>query len=57
LGLALDEPNAAEIPTQINGFDVLISDDVRYYANGSRVDYTSTPYDEGFVVNTGYAGC
>jgi Fe-S cluster assembly iron-binding protein IscA len=57
LGLVLDEPNENEILTQVNGLDVLISDDIKGYTNGSLVDYESSPYGEGFTIGTSYACC
>ena len=50
MGLALDEPDENEDTTQINGIDVLISDAVKPYADGSTLDYVNSPDGEGFII-------
>jgi Fe-S cluster assembly iron-binding protein IscA len=58
LGLTLDEPYINETPVHINGIDVLITDDVKIYAEGKLVDYIRTAYDEGFTIDRpGYSNC
>jgi Fe-S cluster assembly iron-binding protein IscA len=57
LGLALDEPNGNEVPTKVNGLDVLIADKVKGFADGSTVDYIQSPHGEGFAINNGKSGC
>lgn len=57
MGLALDEPDKGEVPTRVNGLDVLVSDEVKDFAGASRVDYVNSPYGEIFTVDTGRAGC
>ena len=53
MGLALDEPNADESTTPINGLDVLIEDDVRQLADETTIDYITETYGEGFVIEGG----
>jgi len=56
--LALDEPNAKEVAILVNGVGVLISDEVKRFAQGSTIDYVSEPYREGFTIKiAGYRGC
>ena len=56
--MALDEPQADEEKTQINGIDVLISEELKGYAERTMIDYVSGPYGEGFEIGrTGYSGC
>ncbi len=61
LGLALDELKENEKTTQVNGIDVLISDEVKLYSDGNMIDYIKSAEGEGFVINnpeqTGCAGC
>jgi hypothetical protein len=58
LGLALDEPKDKEITTQVEGLDFLIAEEVKPFADKSRVDYTSGPYGEGFTIRVvGGASC
>jgi hypothetical protein len=56
LGLALDEPYGDEKPTQVNGLDFLISDEVKMFADKSSLDYMSSPR-EGFIIRPGYSSC
>ena len=56
MGLALDELKENEV-NQVDGIDVLISEDIKHFAGGSLIDYVSSPYGEGFKIFTGYAGC
>ncbi len=55
LGLALDEPDANEVPVKVDDIDVLISDQVKAFAKRSSVDYVKTPYREGFTIDS--EGC
>jgi len=57
LGLALDEPNENEATTQINGIDVLISDEVKPFADKNKIDYLKLPDGEGFVISTPEQTC
>ena len=50
MGLALDEPNENEDTIQVNGIDVLISDEVKPTANVNKLDYIKSPHGEGFVI-------
>jgi Fe-S cluster assembly iron-binding protein IscA len=56
MGMALDEPEANELPVQINGIDVLIADFARPYVDGMTVDYINDKPGEGFVI-TGNEEC
>jgi Fe-S cluster assembly iron-binding protein IscA len=38
LGLSLDEAGVNEIKTRVNGIDILISDDVKKYAEASTIN-------------------
>jgi Fe-S cluster assembly iron-binding protein IscA len=49
--LTLDEPQANETITKINGLDVLISEDARDWASRSRIDFQNDPYGEGFTIS------
>lgn len=55
--MALDEPNGNEAPIQVNGLDVLISEKVKTFADGSLVDYVSSPIGEGFTIRNGNSSC
>lgn len=57
LGLALDELNDSEAPVQVNGLEVLISDKVKGFADGSMVDYTKSSYGEGFTIRNSKSSC
>jgi len=59
LGLALDEPNENEDTIQVNGIDVLISDDVKPAASENKIDYIKSPEGEGFIIapKSGESGC
>jgi Fe-S cluster assembly iron-binding protein IscA len=58
LGLALDELKENEVTTQINGIDVLISDQVKPYSDGNKIDYVRSANGEGFVIdNPGQSDC
>lgn len=50
MGLALDEPKENEETININGIDVLISEDVKPVASDNRVDYITSPEGEGFII-------
>ena len=50
MGLALDEPNENEDTIQVNGIDVLISDEVKPTANVNKIDYIKSPHGEGFII-------
>jgi len=58
MGLALDEPQADEKSIQVDGLDLLITDEIKRYADMSTVDYISNEYGEGFTVKiAGYTEC
>ena len=61
LGLALDELKENEETIQVNSIDLLMSDDVKPYADGNTLDYIQSPEGEGFVIGkpgqTGCEGC
>ncbi len=56
MGLALDEPKENEKATQVNGIDVLVSQDARKSADGLVIDYVNTPFGEGFDVRPAEGG-
>jgi len=55
--LALDEPNENEEITQINGIDVLISKEVKPFADKNRIDYLNSPAGEGFIISSAEQTC
>ena len=61
MGLALDELSENEEITQVNSIDLLISDEVKPYTDGNKIDYMNLPDGEGFVIaklgQTGCEGC
>jgi len=50
LGVALDEPSENEKTTQVDGFEVLIGDEVKPFASGNVLDWVKAFGGEGFVV-------
>ena len=61
IGLALDELKENEETTQVNGIEVLISDEVKPYSDGKTIDYIQSAQGEVFVIGkageTGCTGC
>ncbi len=58
MGVALDVPQANEAATKVDGFDVLISDDVQALTEMSTIDYIRGKYGEGFIIDhAGFSGC
>ena len=61
LGLALDELKENEETIQVNGIDLLMSDEIKPYSEGNTIDYIQSTDEEGFVIGkpgqTGCAGC
>ena len=61
MGLALDELEENEETTHVNGIDLLISDKVKPYSDGNKIDYVQGTDGEGFVIErtgqTGGTGC
>ena len=58
LGLALDELKENEETIQVNGIDLLISDEVKSYSDGNKIDYIQSMDGEGFVIGKpGQTGC
>jgi hypothetical protein len=55
--LDLDDPRDNEVPTQVNGLNVLISEDIKGYADRSLIDYINSPRGSGFVVRSGNSSC
>lgn len=55
--MALDEPEGSEIPIQVNGLDVLVSEKIKGFVDGSIVDYIRSPEREGFTISTGNSSC
>jgi Fe-S cluster assembly iron-binding protein IscA len=43
LGLSLDEAGQNEVVTRVNGLDILISDDVKKYAEASTINVFLNP--------------
>jgi hypothetical protein len=48
--VVLDEPQDNEILSQVNGFDILISEEIKRLAGASLIDYVNSPYEEGFII-------
>ena len=57
MGLALDEPNENEKMTQINGIDLLISNEVKPFADRNKIDYLNSPGEEGFIISSADQTC
>ena len=61
LGLALDELKENEETIQVNSIDLLMSDNIKPYADGNIIDYIQSTEGEGFVIGipgqTGCEGC
>ncbi len=59
--MALDELKENEETTQVNGLDVLISDEAKPYSDGNMIDYIQSTDGEGFIIGkpgqTGCEGC
>ena len=49
--MALDEPKENEEMTQINGIDLLISNEVKPFADRNKIDYLSSGFGEGFIIS------
>ena len=48
--MTLDEPQANEIATKVDGIDILISDEARSVAEMSTIDYESGPSGDVFTI-------
>ncbi len=48
--MVLDEPNADEAATSVNGVEVLVAPELHEVADGTVVDYEDSSYGTGFVV-------
>ena len=57
MGLALDEPEANEKTMTVNGIEVLVEKGLQGFAEGTFVDFISSPYGETFTVDTGLGDC
>jgi Fe-S cluster assembly iron-binding protein IscA len=55
--LALDEPGKDEAALQVEGINLLISEDIKTFAERSRIDYVKGPYREGFSVALAGQSC
>ena len=56
--MALDEPGKSENAVRVEGIDLLISEDLKTFAERSRIDYIQGPYRQGFTIGlVGAAGC
>ena len=51
IGMALDEPEKDEKPIQVNGVDVLVSEDIRLYVDDTTIDYVVNGLREGFILD------
>ena len=51
MGLALDELKENEETTQVNGIDLLMSDEVKPFSDGNKIDYRQSANGEGFVID------
>lgn len=50
MGVALDEPRENEQILPADGIDILVSDEVKPYASGSVLEWTTGFMGEGFVL-------
>ena len=58
MGLALDELRDDENAVNVDGLDILISDDVKRFADMSTIDFVSDGYRQGFTISiAGHSGC
>jgi len=61
IGLALDELKENENTVQVNSIYLLMSENVKPYAEGNTIDYIQSTEGEGFVISkpgqTGCEGC
>ena len=58
MGLALDKPNENEDVIQVNGIKVLITSEIKTFADRNTIDYVNSPYGEGFVITPpGHSCC
>jgi Fe-S cluster assembly iron-binding protein IscA len=57
LGMALDEPSENEQTVEVDGIDVLITDDVKPYASGNVLDWVDAYGDEGFTLQPESGSC
>ncbi len=55
--MALDEPEINEKPFTVNGLEVLISDNLKGFMEGTVVDFISSPYGDMFTVENDLTGC
>ena len=55
--MALDEPNKNEEMTQINGIHVLISNEVKPFADRNKIDYLNSPGEQGFIISSADQTC
>lgn len=54
--MALDEPEAGEVAVNVNGIDVLVSEQVQELVENTVIDFIREHDNEGFVM-TGQEGC
>jgi Fe-S cluster assembly iron-binding protein IscA len=57
LGVALDEPQKDEKPVDIDGVKLLISDVIRPFVDGAKIDYGRSMFSKGFTVSTTGSTC
>ena len=51
MGMVLDEPDKNERTIQINGTEVLISDEVKSFSKDNIIDYLDESYSKGFIIH------
>jgi Fe-S cluster assembly iron-binding protein IscA len=57
LGVALDEPHKDEKPVEIDGIKILISDVIKPFVDGVKIDYGRGLFSKGFTASTTGLGC
>jgi len=57
LGVALDEPHKDEKPVEIDGIKILISDVIKSFVDGVKIDYGRGLFSKGFTASTTGLGC
>jgi Fe-S cluster assembly iron-binding protein IscA len=57
LGVALDEPKKDEKPVDIDGVQLLISDVIRPFVDGAKIDYGRSLFSKGFTVSSSGLPC
>jgi len=56
--VTLDEPQINESATKVDGFDVLIPNEIQAFVEMSTIDYIRGKHSEGFIIDhAAFSGC